>query len=602
MEKIMQLYQKNRKYIEDGLFIIILAFYPLTKINQGLDVVDTSYSLANFQYFPSAKGTWMVATYLANAAGWFLMQLPKGDTLTGMYFYTGLVVSFMALLFYFALRKKMPAWIVFAGEMLALSLCWAPTTGLYNYLTYLFMGAGILLLYQGIYTQKGKMRFIRLFLAGVCLGVNVTVRMPNVVQAAFILALWYGAWLKKDKLRQVCRETLICIGGYLLGFGVPFLALCRKYGFYAYSRMIYSMFAMTDKAQDYQPASMLTGMFGEYVKGLYWLVFAGICIGGMYLLYVIKRKFFPEKGKNACLIVCVAVCCVLIRFYWGRGMFDFRYYAAYTSIYGWAVLFLLVTAACAVLLLISKKRRAEDKVFALLILIQMFLTPLGSNNNLYPMINNLFLAAPFTLCVCLGYFLRTKGREFHIPWKSMLSVLGIMLFIQSFGFHAQFVFLDGVWGEKRDTLLTGIPKVEGVYTNRENAELFSELVQYAKEQQLAGREVILYGEIPGLSYFLDMPTAISTSWPDLDSYRIEQFKHDMWVVEQNLEHTSKERPVVITAAKIAAYKGEDAKAYAWFGVDEKAYDEDEKLQILLQFLDDYDYEETFCNMRYAVYQ
>ncbi|MCM1385958.1 MAG: hypothetical protein NC231_01410 [Bacillus sp. (in: Bacteria)] len=599
MEKIGQLYRKYCSYIEDGLFVIILAFYPLIKINQGLDVADTSYSLANFQYFPSAKGTWMAATYLANVVGWLMMQLPKGNTLIGMYFYTGLLVSFTALLFYFVLRKKMPAWLVFAGEILALSLCWAPTTGLYHYLTYLMMGAGILLLYQGICTEKEKTRICLLFLAGICLGANVAVRMPNIVQAAFILALWYGAWLQKEKLQQAFRETLVCIIGYLLGFGIPFLSICIQYGVDAYPKMVYSLFAMTDKAQDYKPDAMLTGMFGEYGKGLYWLIFALVCIGGMYVLYFIKQKVAPQKGKAVYFLLCIAVCCVLVRFYWGRGMFDFRYYAAYTSMYQWAVLFLLVTIGCAAAVLVSKKRRMEDKVLALLVLLQIFLTPLGGNNKLYPIINNLFLAAPFTLCICFGYFLRTWKKEVHIPWKSMALVLGLMLFIQSIGFHTQFVFLDGVWGEKRDTLLTAIPKVKGIYTNKENAELFTDLTAYAKQQDFAGRKVILYGEVPGLSYFLDMPTAISTSWPDLDSYRMTQFEEDMRAVEQNMQ---KERPVVITASAIAAYRGEDAEAYAWFGVDEKAYDEDEKLQVLLQFLEDYGYEETFCNMRYAVYE
>ena len=87
---IVQLYQKYRNHIENGLFITVLAFYPLLKINQGLYVLDTSYSLANFQYFPDAKGVLMVATYLANVTGYLLIRLPQGDTLVGMYFYTGL--------------------------------------------------------------------------------------------------------------------------------------------------------------------------------------------------------------------------------------------------------------------------------------------------------------------------------------------------------------------------------------------------------------------------------------------------------------------------------------------------------------------------------
>lgn len=602
MEKVRQLYRKYRNYIEDGLFIVILVFYPLLKINQGLDVADTSYSLANFQYFPSAKGTWMVATYLANAAGWFLMQLPKGDTLIGMYFYTGLIVSFTALLFYFVLRKRIPAWIVFAGEMLALNLCWAPTTVLYHYLTYSFMGVGILLLYRGICTEREKVRtrFLSLFLAGIFLGANITVRMPNVVQASFILALWYGAWMKKEKFVRTLKDTGICLLGYVIGFGVPFLCICKKYGMNAYVEMVQDLFAMTDKASDYRPTAMVSAMFDAYKKGIYWLSFAGICVGFLYLAYAVKKKALMQKGMRLYQLLCILVYCVLIRFYWGRCMFDFDYFY-YGSIDQWANLFVLITIPCAVFLLINRKYRIEDKILALIILIQIFIGPLGSNNALYTTFNNLFLAAPYTLWVCYGWFVRTKGKEIHFPWKCLLSVLGLMVFVQSFGFHKQFVFSDGVWGEKRDTRVTGVPKAEGIYTNAYNAANLSELAQYAKEQQLAGREVILYGEIPGLSYFLDMPSAISTCWPDLDSYRLERFEADMKLVEENMEKT---RPVVIVANYVAAYKGEeDALQYEDFAcMGPGVYDGDEKMQDLIRFLDAYGYKETFCNPGYSVYE
>lgn len=609
MKNILSIYNKFQGYIENNIFVVILAFYPLVKINQGLDVVDTAYSLTNFQYFPTADGTWMVATYLANAVGYLLMQLPSGNTLIGMYFYTGLVLSVTALVFYFALRRKMPAVIVFAGEMVALGLCWCPTTILYNYLTYLFMGAGFLLLYKGLCIQNRK-RTRYLLLAGIFLGANVAVRMPNVVQAAFILALWYCAWLRKEEPGKCVKDTLICIAGYLIGFGIPFAAICMRYGIGSYPEMVKSLFAMTDKASDYKPQSMLMGMFGDYIKGVYWLVFAAACIGFLYLAYVVmmymaKKKAALQKGGmrlQALLfgLLCIAVCCVLIRFYWGRGMFNFEYYY-YGPIYQWAVLFLILTAVCAVYLIAARNRSIEDKVLALLILIQMFVTPLGSNNALHPIINNLFIAAPFTLWVCSGWFAASRGKIVHFPWESMVAALFIMLLVQSAGFHFNFVFNDGVFGEKRDTLVTEIPKSRGIYTNRENAELLTDLVKYAKNNDFSGREVILYGELPGLSYFLDMPAAVSTSWPDLDSYRLEQFEQDMETVRGSIAGNNR-KPIVIVSSAIAAYRGEDAEAYKWFGVDEEAYRADEKLAVLLQFLDDYGYEETFCNMKFAVYE
>ncbi len=613
MGTMKKIYHKYHNILENGLFIVLLAFYPLIKINQGLDVVDTSYSLANFQYFPTADGTWMVATYLANAAGYFLMRLPKGNTLVGMNFYTGLLVSGAVLLLYFVLRKKIPAWIVFLGEMLAVGLCWCPTVILYNYLTYLFMGAGILLLYRGIFTEREKPHAMLLFLAGACLGANVAVRMPNVAETAFILALWYGAWLKGTAFRKTVWDTVCCLLGYLAGFGVPYISICVRYGVSAYPEMVMNMFAMTEKATDYKPTAMLTGMFGGYLEGMKWLLLAGLCLGGLYVLYFIKeyvwKKGILRRTEKAFCILCIAVCLVLIRFYWGRGMFHFRYYAYdYGSIYQWAALFLLAAVFCAFMVLagaVGSRRGPEDKVLALIVLIQIFVTPLGSNNKLFPIINNLFLAAPFTLWIGREFFVSTGGKNVHVPWKCMTAVFCLMVLIQSVGFHMQFVFLDGIWGEKRDTIVTGFPKTEGIYTNKENAETFMDLAEFAKERNFAGREVILYGEVPGLSYFLDMPTAISTSWPDLDSFRPVQFERDMEKVEQKMaegQGGKQDRPVVIVSSAIAAYRGEDAKAYEWFGVDPQKYDGDEKLAMLLRFLEDYGYEETFCNMRYAVYE
>ena len=632
------------KYIENGLFPVLLAFYPLIHINQGLDVVDTAYSLGNFQYFDSSDGIWMVATYLANVLGHTLMSLPYGNTILGMQFYTGLIVSFLAVFFYLVLRKKMPTILVLTGEMIAIGLCWCPTVILYNYLTYLFMGIGVWLLYLGCCEpEESRWRKWYLIAAGICLGANVAVRMPNVVQAAFVLALWYSEWLQRKPWRAVVRDTAYCLGGYLVGFGIPFIMICMRYGTKAYPAMVQNMFAMTDKAADYKPAAMLTGMLDDYGQGLYWFVFAAVCMVALYAAYgfylviyrIIRKKNMLKNAEGikgseltqmsgnmvrACIwlfrLLCIGVWCVLIRFYWGRGMFHFRYYSYdCVSMYWWAVLLLLTGIADALWMLISRRMPVEEKVLALLVLLQILLTPLGSNNDLYPIINNLFLTAPFTLW-CGYLWFRKAGRKpyvesaeklyvkgersiRHFPWQSMLLIFEIVLCIQSVGFHLVYVFGDGIWGEKRDTLVMELPKAKGIYTNRENAEYLLELSAYIKENGLTDKSIILYGEIPGLSYLLDMPSAISTTWPDLDSNRLSRFEQDMEALER---HMGEEGPVVIVASGIAAYHSEDAEACEWFGVDAKKYDADEKLAILRQFLIDYEYEETFANMRYVVYE
>lgn len=588
MSKVSTAYHRYQNCIERIVFPLILVIYPLIRIRLGIDVADTTYSLSNFQYFASMDGTWMVATFLANALGSLLMHLPFGDTLLGMYCYTALIQSLTALAVYEAFRRSdrttgcIPVPLVFIGELIALGLCWCPSTVLYNYMTYLFMTVGILLLYRGILKEDRRYYMA----AGVCLGANVAVRMPNVVQASLIVAVWYGAAVCGRKWQQAVHDTLWCIAGYIVGFGVPLAAICIKYGASAYPAMVQTMFAMTEKATDYKPTAMLTGMFGDYATGLYWMIYAGICMAGGFVLFTLRRKVFPgKKGAEVlCALVYAVVLLVLLRFYWGRGMFNFLYYD-FGSIYYPMVLFLLVAIYTAVYCLCGKSVQWEQKILAVLVLVLIFVTPLGGNNQLYPIINNLFLALPFVLWVGYGRLKLVTGLPF--------ALLVAFILVQSVGFHLTFSFQDGRNGEARDTLLNMPAKVAGIYTSQDNAAWLTELAEYAQQAQLTGREVILYGEVPGLGYLLDMPPALSTFWPDLDSYRMVEYERDM---EQLASP-----PVVIVSSSIAAYLNEDADGMNWFGVEKEKLEQDEKLQILDEYMKAHSYQEAFGNARYVVY-
>lgn len=649
MKQITKIYGRYRKYIENIMFPMILLIYPLLKINQGIDASDTTYSLANFQYFGSMEGTWMVATFLANAVGSLLMHLPWGDTLLGMYFYTALLQPVIALAVYLGLRKKLPAPVLFLGEFMALSLCWCPSTILYNYLTYLLMTAGVLLLYCGVMQDrtavmatylssedkvtvqqaetKTKARWLYLA-AGICLGANVAVRMPNVVQMAFIVVVWYGAALMchrqnvllsakaggQETVAQRCinrqtawklavRDTLWCIWGYVLGFGIPLTAICIKYGIDAYPAMVQTMFAMTEKAVDYKPVSMVTGMFGDYFTGLYWLLFAGICIAAGWLLMKVQNLLCPENGiiRSLCRLVYVVILTVLLRFYWGRGMFSFRYYE-YSSMYYPTVLLLLMAIAAAVYCLLRRQVCTEKKILAMIVLVQIFVTPLGSNNNLYPIINNLFLVIPFLLWIACDWFL-TDGEQTALgfAWKAPFAMLIVFVLVQSIGFHQNFVFQDGMQGERRTMCITAPAKAANVYTGQDNGELLQELAVFVEKENLNGRDLITYGELPGMGYLLDMPSALSTFWPDLDSYRKVEYERDMAQIEANVKQGNDKTPVIILASPVAAYLSEDADGMNWFGVEREAMDQDDKLQMLGGFMERYGYREAFCNARYAVY-
>ena len=172
-------------------------------------------------------------------------------------------------------------------------------------------------------------------------------------------------------------------------------------------------------------------------------------------------------------------------------------------------------------------------------------------------------------------------------------ILVVFLLVQSVGFHSCFSFRDGIGGEKRDTVVETPAKAAGVYTRQDNAAWLAELAEYIEQAELTGERVLLYGDIPGLGYLLDMPSALSTFWPDLASYRMVEFERDMAQME--------EAPVIIVASPVAAYLNEDAEGMNWFGVEQETLDGDEKLKLLGLYLEEHSYQETFGNGQYVVY-
>ena len=65
--------------------------------------------------------------------------------------HTALLTGITAAGTYCALRKKAAASVlIWLGEMLALSICWAPSTNLFQYLGYYLMTAAVLVLYHAL--------------------------------------------------------------------------------------------------------------------------------------------------------------------------------------------------------------------------------------------------------------------------------------------------------------------------------------------------------------------------------------------------------------------------------------------------------------------
>ncbi|MBE5876141.1 MAG: hypothetical protein E7290_04580 [Lachnospiraceae bacterium] len=564
--------KKNKIAIEDFLTLILLLF-PLRKVNTGLDLMDGGYSLGNYRFAEVMDEVWKIATYLANALGALLMHLPFGDTWVGMNFYTLLMIGIVAAVSYrFLIKRFSNKYLIFLGELVALSLCWAPSTNLYQYMGYLLMSLAVLLLYRALVEEKVWC----LVAAGVLLGACVLVRMPNVTYMALIIPVWYYAWFCK---KNVLKQTGWCILGYCLGLVPGLLWISIRYGIEAYPNMINSLFGMTEQATDYKPTSMITAMIEDYVQyGAWLLVIAVYMVLGFILFSFFKGRF--EKSKRALYILGFAV---LLRFCYGRGMFGLDYRDNF-SMYKWAVVFLLAVILLCVYFVMSARSTGEEKLWAVMLLVVIWVTPLGSNNGTYPIINNLFIVAPVGICM-LWKFCQRHQSKFALKATVIYLIAGVS--VQSILYGWVFVFHDVLPdGEKRiEAQITAAPSTKGLYGTVDKIQALDELGGYLLENNLLEERVILYGDIPAISYIFDMEPAIFTTWGDLDSKEPERLETDLNGLAGYIELKG-EAPVVIMSTKV---------------VEEPEETLDVKLIAIRKYMEAHGYVRGFQNDAYEVF-
>ena len=593
MLKSLNEIQNNKiwKKITDILFPLVLVWFSLMHVTKGLTVTDTGYNYGNFLFFDGLDDMWKFSTYLANVTGSIFTKLPYGETVLGLNIYTGLVKTMVAVLAYYLCVYvcKMRKSFVFLGGMIALGFSWCPTALLYNYMTYLFFNLAVILIFCAFKT--GKNRY--LVFAGLCLGLNFMVRIPNVAETALILAVWYGVFLNKGKIKDFIFATLYALLGYVIGVGSVILYISIRYGFTAYVNGIKELFAMTENATSYSAFSMVKDSIFVYLT--YWKWFACLIVailGGMVLFSIMKNRF--EIIKKVLMVLGMAFY-VLLSYSKGYYTLDYR---EYSSMLFWGVLFLMVAQGiCAYIVLFTKKEK-EIKVLAFMAAIVILITPLGSNNSLYSPINNLYVVAPF-ICSVIGDLLYGEKRVMirgkiecsTVPAAIVCGCIVGAVLIQSVLFGANFVFRDGTGGEKREYEVTNSEILAKVKTTEENALNLQGLNDYLLKKEKENAEVLLYGDVPALAFYFSLKPVISSTWPDLESFSYEKFSKemDLLIEEATL-------PMVITnvATKESFSKVKE--------LENENTNWEKKIIKLRQFLENNQYKESYSNEAFVVYE
>ena len=238
----------------------------------------------------------------------------------------------------------------------------------------------------------------------------------------------------------------------------------------------------------------------------------------------------------------------------------------------------------------SSKIQEDSKLWAAFLLVIIWITPLGSNNRLHPIINNLFLIAPVSVYL-FAQCLRTLKTDttFRADRRFVTVSVCVMILlcttVQSILFGYRFIFHDAGASTEQERLseLNCATVTSGLKTTAEKKQAIEGLDLYLHDSELNKKQVILYGDIPALAYILDMEPAVFTTWADLDSNRLSLLERDLDTLYQNGE-----TPVVILGKEALNIRAQLGKT-------------DAKLDAINTFMEASDYELLYENNMFSVY-
>lgn len=583
---------KRVKQIIYGILWIGLIFFAFRKVNKGLDLWDTGYNLANFQWMGTEHmdNMWLFSTYLSNAVGHIFSLLPGGKTLLGMNIYTtGVTALLMILSSCFLVRyMKIPMALVVAGEFVALNLCWAPSSILYDYLTFVCLDVGLILMLIGLTKEHWK----EVFLSGILIGTGMFVRFSNLAQLiviilipVFYIIMWIGSVLNREKgkkiwLKDMLRQMAAFLAGYALIVAIVLGYISIRYGFSEYVEGIGELMDMSKTTPGYSSSFMIKFLFTNLMRyGLrLWHVIAAIVLGLVCAVTADKMDSKLHKCVFRPLAVGISIILALHVLYTYLTKCDYitQDYLSYSSVYAPMLLLGVLTIFIAVVRVFSKEASMAEKFLGVIVVSIYLLSVIGSSTEFHLGMNNYFVLMPYLLWEIYSFCRRKATVIPFYPAKIIITVFVIFCCSLTIGFGQKFIYEEAGSTTGREYCVNGNGTLRGIYMTQRKAEIAQGLFDYLADNGLQGREVILYDMNPGLAFYLQLPPAFN-SWISLGSYSCEKLQADL---ERTKE--KKELPLMIVSTN--------------FESDERV-----KAEVLRRFMKECGYEMTYSVGQFEVF-
>ena len=504
---------KRLNSIIEKVLMALVFVWPLFFITKGIDHMDSGYYLASYKYFFDPTVENYIPYELTNLFGALLYHIvPEAKFL--FFRVIDCIFNCVSWIFTYKLAKNLlPKIWIWGGILIAsFAIRRYPMMLSYNSFSFTFMIVALYYLKIGI--EKNKKKYI--FISGLIVGFNVFFRLPNALQALFVLVpLLYAISVSKAELRTqlklVLKQSLNFTAAGFIGLSIGFLITLIIEGWSGITGSIQNMIQLgADGSHSmgyvlYNLKMISTTALTHLQGYIPWALLS--------ILVIFKFYRFILKNNNKIIETIFIAALLFISLYF-----------TYIEIFKFSEKFLinLVTVFIIILSLLSpiiNYKKAEAYLYSLIALVVIIITPLGTDNiyNQYVFVMPVLLLNIFILLNNIKKP-RTEvyGRIFRLVINLFTSVLVLFL---GLGFTVNYLLSLGYCDMRTEKLnkSVNIKALYGMHTNEEKAAALESFYNdMHSDEYYKNHKMLLFGDFLLAYELCDNKPFDKYIWNDLE--------------------------------------------------------------------------------------
>lgn len=491
------------------VFFICCFVYQLLFTFQGLDLSDGGFNGVFYQQvFDNPKSVeYNFMFWLTGVAGGGFYKLFPFLGLWGFRL-LGVITNTITIVLAYRLLKKH---ISKSHTMIGLSIVLLTLNNEIKEFNYNMLSSLVnLIVISLLYWSTMKKQTIGMFLAGLLCGVNIFVRIPNVLTLGFFVPVAFYQVISNRSITEILRSATAFIAGYIAGF-LLFVLVLQQIGHWDYFK--YALNIVFNLADDPLPTDEgTTSSYGaitlirqcilQTMQSVSYVVFLLLFFVFVYILSHLNfhtNRILKTAGRILALITFGLIFIVLF-----KGLVSYR-----------PLLFLYTGFGLLLSLYwLLQNQNKEAQLLSALGLFLLLYYPFGSSFGLVTAGRYSFWIA---LPLAISIFLQMKGVnatiashinksvrtiQFTLISKHLLVVQRSFLLIavvSGLYFSYYYPFFD--WRD-RSKMTYGLdnPQLKWIYTTQGRAAAVNELISAASKHTHPGDLLLAYDDIPMVNF------------------------------------------------------------------------------------------------------